>query len=54
MGKIHGVPVARYMGRGTGGTGKHREELEAENERLKVPCDGWGGRRTSGVVTTRR
>ena len=29
--KIHAIPVARYLGRGSGGTEMLREELEAEN-----------------------
>lgn len=35
--KAYGVPIARYLGRGAHGTETLREELEAENEGLKVP-----------------
>ena len=31
--KVHGIPVARYLGRGD----SLREELEAENEGVKIP-----------------
>ena len=35
--KIHAVPLVRYMGKGTEGVQKMREEFEAENEGIKVP-----------------
>ena len=35
--KVHGIPVARYVGRGSHGTDLLREELEAENEGVKIP-----------------
>jgi len=35
--KIHAVPLVRYMGKGTDGLQKMREEFEAENEGIKVP-----------------
>ena len=35
--KIHGVPVARFVGRGPNGLTALREELEAENGGLSVP-----------------
>jgi hypothetical protein len=35
--KIHAVPLVRYMGNGTEGLQKMREEFEAENEGIKVP-----------------
>jgi hypothetical protein len=35
--KIHAVPLVRYMGKGTEGLQKMREEFEAENEGIKVP-----------------
>ena len=34
--KAHAVPVARYVGKGTFGTEKLREELEAGNEGVKI------------------
>ena len=34
--KIHGVGTERYLGRGTGGLRKLREEMEAENEDIEV------------------
>ena len=41
--KIHGVPVARYAGRGCFVTERHREELEAQNDGCRSPpqSDGW-------------
>lgn len=35
--KVHGVALERYVGKGTYGTGKLKEELEAENEGLVIP-----------------
>ena len=35
--KIHGIPLARYVGKGTHGTEKLREEIEAENEGVTIP-----------------
>ena len=35
--KIHGVPLNRYLGRGTYGLDKLREEIEAENEGVEIP-----------------
>ena len=35
--KAHAIPVARYLGRGTNGTETLREELEAENEGIRIP-----------------
>ena len=35
---IHNVPLDRYMG-GGGGLKKLREELEAENARVRVPAE---------------
>jgi len=34
--KIHAVPLVRYMGKGTDGLQKMREELEAENEGIVI------------------
>ena len=43
--KIHGVPLNRYLGKGTHGLEKLREELEAENEGLEIPMQiRWLGR----------
>ena len=43
--KIHGVPLNRYLGRGTHGLDKLREELESENEGLEIPMAmRWLGR----------
>jgi hypothetical protein len=35
--KIHAVPLMRYMGKGTEGLQKMREEFEAENEGIAIP-----------------
>jgi hypothetical protein len=35
--KIHGVPFARYMGKGSEGVDKLRGEIEAENEGVNIP-----------------
>jgi len=35
--KIHAVPLVRYMGKGTEGLQKMREEFEPENEGIKIP-----------------
>jgi hypothetical protein len=35
--KIHAVPLVRYMGKGTEGLQKMREEFEAENEGIVIP-----------------
>jgi hypothetical protein len=35
--KIHPVPVVRYMGTGTNGLQKMREEIPAENEGVTIP-----------------
>ena len=35
--KVHAIPVARYLGAGTGGTMTLREELEADNEWVRIP-----------------
>ena len=35
--KVHAIPVARSLGRGSGGTDTLREELEVENEGVKIP-----------------
>ena len=37
--KVHGIPLARYMGEGTNGTERLREEIEAENasEGVAIP-----------------
>lgn len=35
--KVHGIPVARYVGKGSHGTDSLREELEAENGGVKIP-----------------
>jgi hypothetical protein len=37
--KIHAVPLVRYMGKGTEGQQKMREEFEAENEGIAIPTD---------------
>ena len=34
--KVHGIPLARYMGEGTNGTQRLREDIEAENARVGV------------------
>lgn len=35
--EIHGIPLARYVRKGTHGTEKLREEIEAENEGATIP-----------------
>ena len=35
--KAHAIPVARYLGKGSRGTDSLREELEVENEGVKIP-----------------
>ena len=35
--KVHSIPVARYLGRGSGDTESLREELEVENEGVRIP-----------------
>ena len=35
--KAHAIPVARYLGRGSGGTDSPRTDLEIENEGFKIP-----------------
>jgi len=35
--KIHAVPIVRYMGKGTEGLQRMREELEAENKGIAIP-----------------
>jgi hypothetical protein len=35
--KIHAVPLVRYMGKGTEGLPKMREEFEAENQGIVIP-----------------
>jgi hypothetical protein len=35
--KIHAVPLVRYMGKGTEGLRKMREEFDAENEGIAIP-----------------
>ena len=43
--KIHGVPLNRYLGKGTHGLEKLREEIEAENEGVEIPMQiRWLGR----------
>ena len=43
--KIHGVPVAPYVGSGSFGMEKFCEELEAENDEVEIPVavrwPGW-------------
>jgi len=39
--KIHGVPVVWYMGKGTEGLQKMREEFKAENEGIVIPAQVW-------------
>ena len=34
---MHAIPVARFLGRGSGGTDTLREDLEVENEGVKIP-----------------
>ena len=34
---MHAIPVARYLGRTSGGTEMHREEPEAENAGITIP-----------------
>jgi len=36
--KIHAVPLVLYMGKGTDGLQKMREEFEAENEGVVIPA----------------
>ena len=39
---MHSIAVARYLGRGSRGTKTLREELEAENEGIRIPSPiGW-------------
>lgn len=43
--KIYGVPLNRYLGKGTHGLEKLREEIEAENEGVEIPMQiRWLGR----------
>ena len=35
--EVHAIPVAHFLGRGWNGTESLREELEAENEGIKIP-----------------
>ena len=35
--KAHAIPVARYLGKGSRGTDALREELEVENEGVRIP-----------------
>jgi hypothetical protein len=43
--KIHGVPLNRYVGRGTNGLEKLREEIQAENAGVTIPMAArWLGR----------
>jgi hypothetical protein len=43
--KIHGVPFKRYMGKGTNGLDKLREEIQAENAGMVIPTAArWLGR----------
>ena len=43
--KIHGVTLFLYMGKGTNGLNKLREEIEAENEGVEIPMEmRWLGR----------
>ena len=43
--KIHGIPLNRYLGRGTHRLDKLQEELESENEGLEIPMAmRWLGR----------
>ena len=37
--KVHGIPVARYLGKGTNGTNGTtlREELKADNQGVRIP-----------------
>ena len=43
--KIHGVPLFLYMGKGTNGLNKLREEIEVENEGVEIPMEiRWLGR----------
>lgn len=42
--KIHGVPLNKYLGKGTQGLEKPREEIEAENEGVEIPMQiRWHG-----------
>jgi hypothetical protein len=57
--KIHGVPLNRYVGRGTNGLEKLREEIQAENAGVTIPMAArWLGRVpqlkerwASGIIT---
>jgi hypothetical protein len=57
--KIHGVPLNRYVGRGTNGLEKLREEVQAENAGVIIPMAArWLGRVpplkerwASGIIT---
>ena len=43
--KIHGVPLERYLGKGTFGLNKLRTEIESENEGVEIPMEmRWLGR----------
>lgn len=43
--KIHGVPLERYLGKGTFGLNKLRAEIESENEGVEIPMEmRWLGR----------
>ena len=35
--KVHGIPIAHYLGKGTNGATMLREELEAGNEGIRIP-----------------
>jgi len=37
--KIHTVPLVRYMGKGTDGLQKMKEEIQAENEAVAIPAE---------------
>lgn len=35
--KVHGIPIARYVGKGSYGVDKLRAEIESENEGVEIP-----------------
>ena len=43
--KMHGIPLERYLGKGTFGLNKLRAEIESENQGVEIPMEmRWLGR----------
>ena len=53
--EVDGIPIARYLGKGTHGTAAPKEELEAENRELGSFqwLGGWPGQRKPRPAITR-